>query len=126
LKLLKAYGLYNDLKKSNKVLLIRPVGYLDMLILEKNAKKIITDSGGIQKEAYFLKIPCITLRDRTEWIETVEDGWNILVGTEKEKILKAIREFEPRNETYAYKFGDGKASKKIVRTIIGVLYKHSE
>jgi UDP-N-acetylglucosamine 2-epimerase (non-hydrolysing) len=120
LKLLKAYGLYNDLEKSDRILLTKPVGYLDMLVLEKNAKKIVTDSGGVQKEAYFLKVPCVTLRDRTEWIETVEDGWNILVGTEKEKILKAIREFEPHGETYAYRFGDGKASEKIVKVIIEV------
>jgi UDP-N-acetylglucosamine 2-epimerase (non-hydrolysing) len=120
LKLLKVSGLYNDLKKSKGILLIKPVGYLDMLVLEKNAKKIITDSGGVQKEAYFLKVPCITLRDRTEWMETVEDGWNVLVGTEKERILKAIRAFEPHDETYAYKFGDGKASEKIVKVIIEV------
>jgi UDP-N-acetylglucosamine 2-epimerase (non-hydrolysing) len=120
LKVLKTCGIYNDLEKSNKILLIEPVGYLDMLVLEKNAKKIITDSGGVQKEAYFLKVPCVTLRDRTEWIETVEDGWNILAGAEKENILKAIREFEPHDETYAYKFGDGKASEKIVKVIIEV------
>ena len=115
LKYLKAYKIFDTLKKSDNVLLIKPVSYLDILILEKNAKKILTDSGGIQKEAYFLKIPCITLRDRTEWVETVDDGWNILVDSDKEKISRAIREFEPNRHVYAQKFGDGKASEKIVK-----------
>jgi UDP-N-acetylglucosamine 2-epimerase (non-hydrolysing) len=119
-KFLRAYGLYESLKKAENVILIKPVGYLDMLMLEKNAKKILTDSGGVQKEAYFLKVPCITLRERTEWVETVEDGWNVLVGADKEKILRAVREFEPSGETYTYKFGDGRASEKIAEVIKNV------
>jgi len=119
-KSLKIYGLLDRLKKAENVLLIKPVGYLDMLLLEKNAKKILTDSGGVQKEAYLLKVPCITLRERTEWIETVEDGWNILVGANKEKILKALKEFEPNGETYSYKFGDGRASERIVKILMEV------
>ncbi|MEX2007800.1 MAG: UDP-N-acetylglucosamine 2-epimerase (non-hydrolyzing), partial [Candidatus Levyibacteriota bacterium] len=71
--------------------LIDPVGYRENLILMENAKKVLTDSGGIQKEAYFLKVPCITMRDETEWVETVEDGWNILTGADKNKILKAVK-----------------------------------
>jgi len=121
-KYLNQYGLMEELEKSDNVLLLNPVGYLDMLLLEENAKKILTDSGGVQKEAYFLKVPCITLRERTEWVETVEDGWNILVGTDKEKILKAIVEFEPTGETYTYKFGTGDASKKVVK-ILGESYE---
>jgi UDP-N-acetylglucosamine 2-epimerase (non-hydrolysing) len=117
-KYLKTYGLYEKLKKAENVLLIKPVGYLDMLVLEKNARMILTDSGGVQKEAYLLKVPCITLRERTEWVETVEDGWNVLVGADKERILKAIREFEPNGETYTYKFGDGKASTRIARILL--------
>ncbi len=118
-KYLKAYGLMERIEKAPNIVLIPPVGYLDMLILEENARKILTDSGGIQKEAYFLKVPCITLRTRTEWVETVEDGWNVLVGADKSKILNAIRSFEPRGETYSYRFGDGKASKRIVRILYG-------
>ncbi|ASJ11444.1 non-hydrolyzing UDP-N-acetylglucosamine 2-epimerase [Thermococcus thioreducens] len=116
-KYLKAYGLIGKIKSVGNVMLIPPVGYLDMLVLEENAGKILTDSGGVQKEAYFLKVPCITLREKTEWVETVEDGWNILVGADKEEILKAIKEFEPNGETYTYKFGDGKASEKIVKIL---------
>ena len=100
-----------------KLEIISPVGYLDMLYLEKNAKKILTDSGGVQKEAYWLKIPCITLRDRTEWGETVKNGWNILVGANKEKIIESIRSFEPQKLQYKY-FGNGKAAKRIIRIII--------
>ena len=119
-KYLKRYSLTERIEKAENVLMIPPVGYLDMIILEENAKKILTDSGGVQKEAYFLKVPCITLRERTEWVETVEDGWNLLVGADKEKILKAIKEFEPKGETYTYRFGDGKASGRIVRVLSGV------
>lgn len=92
-KYLKAYGLFDKLQE--KVKLIKPLGYLKFLKLMNNAKRILTDSGGIQKEAYILGIPCITLRDNTEWLETVEDGWNVLVGTDKEKIVNAALHFEP-------------------------------
>lgn len=120
LKFLKAYGLYERLESSGNMILTKPVGYLDMLLLENNARKILTDSGGVQKEAYFLKVPCITLREKTEWIETVEDGWNALVGAEKDKILWAIKNFEPKGETYSYKFGDGRAAEKIAEVLLGV------
>lgn len=73
----------------------KPLGYTEFLKLMTHAKKILTDSGGIQKEAYILRVPCITLRNVTEWVETVDDGWNILVGTDKEKIVEAIENFNP-------------------------------
>ncbi len=99
--------------KNSKLKFISPVGYLDMLILEQNAKAILTDSGGMQKEAYFFSVPCVTLRTETEWVETVEAGWNAVVGADRKKIVEAVRSFKidkSRPELY----GDGKAAKKIV------------
>lgn len=92
---------------------IEPVGYLDMIALESGARIIVTDSGGVTREAYFLGVPCITLRDETEHVETVECGWNTLVGTDPERILNAVKEFHadrPRPPV----FGDGTAARKIV------------
>jgi UDP-N-acetylglucosamine 2-epimerase len=107
--------LWGDLEKNAHP--VKPLGYLDMLLLEKNAKKILTDSGGVQKEAYMLKTPCITMRDETEWVETVEDGWNVLVGTSKEHILDAVNNFEPKGEQRNV-FGAGDASQKIIEKIL--------
>ncbi len=103
---------------AENIRLIEPVGYLDMLILEKNARLILTDSGGVQKEAYWLGIPCLTLREETEWTETVEAGWNVLVGTSVERMVEAVRTFHPRGERPAL-FGDGRAGEKIVGLLEG-------
>ena len=92
---LRKFGLYEKLENKPSIKITKPLSYLDFLKLASNAKKILTDSGGIQKEAYILKIPCITLRENTEWVETVEDRWNILVGADKEKILSSIQGFNP-------------------------------
>ena len=100
-----------------KLKIVNPVGYLDMLYLEKNAKKILTDSGGVQKEAYWLKVPCITLRKETEWVETVKNGWNVLVGTNKEKIIRAVKNFNPKRKQQKH-FGSGRSAKKIVKILI--------
>jgi UDP-N-acetylglucosamine 2-epimerase len=113
-KKLMQFGLWDKITKNVKVM--KPVGYLDMLMLEKNAKKILTDSGGIQKEAYIFKVPCITLRENTEWIETIDEGWNVLVGANKEKIVKMANDFEPINEQRDI-FGSGDASVKITKVI---------
>ena len=110
LKYLKLYGLERSLPEN--IRLIPPLGYLDMIKLMANARKILTDSGGMQKEAYLLKVPCITLRENTEWVETVEDGWNVLVGTDADLIVRMVKEFTP---VHAQKelFGGGNASRKI-------------
>jgi UDP-N-acetylglucosamine 2-epimerase len=100
------------------VRVVKPVGYLDMLILEKNARLILTDSGGIQKEAYFFAVPCVTLRQETEWVETVEVGWNMLVGADCREILDAVRGFYPPGERVNL-FGDGQASAKVVKILSG-------
>lgn len=94
------------------VRMIEPVGYLDMMMLERHAALIATDSGGVQKEAYFCKVPCITLRDETEWIETVETGANQLVGAEQEKISRALQMGSVKLDWPAL-YGDGHASRLI-------------
>ncbi|NFA60917.1 UDP-N-acetylglucosamine 2-epimerase (non-hydrolyzing) [Clostridium sporogenes] len=108
-----------NLQFSNNIKLIEPVGYLDMITLEMNSQKIVTDSGGVQKEAFFMKKPCITMRDETEWVETVKNGWNIVVGTDKNKILNSILNFQPNGYQKSI-FGDGKASYKILDIINNV------
>ncbi len=113
-KNLEAFGLWDALEQKVKVL--PPLDYLDFLGLVIDAAKVVTDSGGVQKEAYFFGIPCVTLRDETEWIETVEDGWNALVGTEAEDILHAIRHFNPSG-TKSKSFGDGHAAEHIAAII---------
>ena len=111
-KFINDYGLnFNE-----NIKVIDPIGYLEMLMLEENSKMIVTDSGGVQKEAYFMGKPCITMRGETEWVETVECGWNVVVGTDKDKILYNIKNFKPANKQEAI-FGDGNASKKILNII---------
>ena len=96
-----------------KIRMIAPVGYLDMVRLEKDARFILTDSGGIQKEAYWLSVPCITMRNETEWVETVYTGWNVLAGTDKEKILHSIQTLSPP-DVHPPLYGDGKAAMRCV------------
>ncbi len=104
------------LQLSSTVKLLEPVSYLDMLALERNARLILTDSGGLQKEAYFFGVPCVTLREETEWVETTETGWNMLVGASREKIVQAVQGFRPRGKRPEI-FGDGKASQKIAKRL---------
>ena len=105
----------NSINYNDNIILIEPVSYLKMLLLLKNCKKVLTDSGGLQKEAYFLQKPCITLRDETEWIETLENNWNFVVGTDKQLILEKtlINDFGKQKKHY----GDGKAGEKILSII---------
>lgn len=113
-KNLEAFGLWATASK--RLRLLPPVDYLDFLGLLMDAAKVVTDSGGVQKEAYFFGVPCVTLRDETEWIETVEDGWNALVGTEREDILHAIEHFNPAG-TKSKSFGDGHAAERIAAIV---------
>lgn len=112
---LKHVKLYAKLKKCKNVQITKPVGYIDFLALLQNAKKIVTDSGGVQKESYLLGVPCITLRKNTEWVETVKAGANILTGANTGKIIKAVKEWMPHSPFFNKKpiFGDGKTSAKI-------------
>jgi UDP-N-acetylglucosamine 2-epimerase len=116
-KMIKVHRL---LAKSEGLRLIDPVSYFDMLTLEKNAKAILTDSGGVQKEAYWLNVPCLTLREETEWVDIVAEGWNRLVGFEAKKILKGVDHFGRKGlrKRKAGLFGDGKASEKIVSHLV--------
>jgi UDP-N-acetylglucosamine 2-epimerase len=97
---------------SEQVKFIEPVGYLDMVALERAARVILTDSGGVQKEAYWLGVPCITLRDETEWVETVQAGWNTLVGADTQRILQAAREACIPSES-SHLYGDAHAAQRI-------------
>jgi UDP-N-acetylglucosamine 2-epimerase len=99
------------------VLAIEPLGYLDTIWLEANADCILTDSGGMQKEAYWLGTRCITLREETEWVETVELGWNLLAGTDTQAIVKAALTWKPEQERKPV-YGDGYASDKITDILI--------
>ncbi len=115
-KYLGEYGLLERMPENVQV--VEPLGYLDMLRLMAHAKKILTDSGGVQKEAYMLGVPCITLRENTEWVETVEAGWNVLVGAEKERIAGAIRSFSPASRPKDL-FGGGESSLRIRSILTG-------
>jgi UDP-N-acetylglucosamine 2-epimerase (non-hydrolysing) len=122
-KQLKRSGLYGQLRKQKHVKVIKPVSYHDNLNLIRNGKAVLTDSGGIQKEAFWLHTPCITLRNNTEWIETIKMKANCLTGSDTKKILQALQR-TMKNKTikeYLRKlpnpFGDGNASKKIIEAI---------
>jgi len=100
----------NSMMIPENVLLSKPVGYLDFIKLESCSMKIITDSGGIQKEAYILKKPCITIRPETEWVETVNEGWNVLVDVDSDDFVNAVETFNPSQEQSDL-FGENVAQK---------------
>lgn len=120
-KLIADYGI-----RPQGVIAVEPVGYLPMLWLTSHAKMVLTDSGGLQKEAYFMRTPCVTMRDQTEWVETLEGGWNVLTQISPDSILScAERRFDtscPQNNA----FGDGKAAEKITGLISEFLARGGE
>jgi UDP-N-acetylglucosamine 2-epimerase len=124
LKQLASSHLVNSLKRSRNVVLSRPVGYLELIALLESAAAVLTDSGGIQKEAFLLGVPCVTMRRATEWPETVRAGANVLVDADGKKILQAVlqatKKQRPRRRPILARnpFGDGKASNRIVNTIL--------
>jgi UDP-N-acetylglucosamine 2-epimerase len=105
-----------NIKLSDNIKIIDPVSYLEMIILLKNCRKVLTDSGGLQKEAFFLKKQCITLRDETEWTETLENNWNFVVGTNPQLILDKLKaeKIEKQNDY----FGDGSSVKRILDALL--------
>jgi UDP-GlcNAc3NAcA epimerase len=105
---LEAAGL---LERLEGVTVVAPLGYLDFLELARHARAILTDSGGVQKEAYLLGVPCVTLRDTTEWVETVEVGWNVLVDLDPEAALAALKRTPPAERPELY--GGGRAAERV-------------
>jgi len=103
-----------DYRPSPHVRIVDPLGYLDMVALEQAARLILTDSGGVQKEAYWLGVPCVTLRPETEWVETVRVGWNVLAGSDTPRIVELVRSFSPPAERPLL-YGEDGAAMRCVR-----------
>ncbi|HKX20814.1 MAG TPA: UDP-N-acetylglucosamine 2-epimerase (non-hydrolyzing) [Nitrososphaeraceae archaeon] len=120
-KMFKTFGLLDRLLKCSNVKMILPVGYIDFIALLQNSLKVITDSGGIQKEAYLLKVPCVTMRRTTEWVETIKGQWNILTGIDSEKIVHAVKRRPPTSNYSKSAFGNGKTSQIISNLISSIL-----
>ncbi len=113
-------AMFTKLEKENNyknILAVEPVDYITMLYLTKNAEKVITDSGGLQKECYFLNTPCITVRDETEWVETLKNGYNILSSSKGMELYNKIVNAKIISSKKANYFGDGKTSDKIVEIL---------
>ena len=106
---------------SRNIKMVRPLGYVEFLTLIYYSDKILTDSGGVQKQAYFSRKPCITLRNETEWIDTVKAGVNVLVDSNINKIVDSTNSFTPQYDLYNTNiFGDGRAAKKILNNLIEI------
>lgn len=108
-----------ELKALNGIELIRPLGFLEFLQLETNAKLVLTDSGGVQEETCILKVPCVTLRENTERPETLEVGGNVLAGTNQTRIWDSVRVMLSKQKNWENPFGDGKTGERIIDIILG-------
>jgi UDP-GlcNAc3NAcA epimerase len=106
-----------EIRPGSNVRIVEPVGYIDMLQLLQSSAAAITDSGGLQKEAYYVGVPCITLRSETEWTETVDAGWNRLSGCEEERIVEAVETAKHPPSARPELYGDGKAAARIARIL---------
>jgi UDP-N-acetylglucosamine 2-epimerase len=113
---LDATGALRRLEAREDLVITPPLGYLDFLKLLRHAAAVLTDSGGVQKEAYLLEVPCLTLRENTEWVETVELGWNRLVGLDRERVLTALAHLE-RPPVHPDLYGGGRAGERVVEAI---------
>jgi UDP-N-acetylglucosamine 2-epimerase len=109
---LEASGLRPRLDAAPNVVLTPPLGYLDFMKLAAHARAVLTDSGGVQKEAYLLGVPCVTLRDTTEWVETVEAGWNVLADLDRDAALAALERPRPAGERPEL-YGGGRAAERV-------------
>jgi UDP-GlcNAc3NAcA epimerase len=110
----------DDLATGQDLMVIPPVGYLDMVMLERGAAVIATDSGGVQKEAFFYGVPCVTLRDETEWLELVQMGWNRLAPPGQADIAATVQEAIGKKGNSGSPYGDGNAAQRIVTTLMQV------
>ena len=115
-KNMRRWSIYQKLAKASNAVVTKPLGYFDFLKLEMHARKILTDSGGVQKEAYWFRVPCITVFGNSPWPETIEQGWNKLVGYDVVKIVAAIND-DRVPKTWREVFGNGRACEKIVNII---------
>jgi UDP-GlcNAc3NAcA epimerase len=101
-----------------KVCVVDPLSFIDMVRLEQSARAIVTDSGGVQKEAFFHGVPCVTMRDETEWTETVDLGWNHLVGADRSKIVDAVLDARTPKDPPPFLYGNGSASEAIIERLL--------
>jgi UDP-N-acetylglucosamine 2-epimerase len=117
-KALDDHGLFATIGREEMTSLrfIEPLGYPDMVRLVSSARMVLTDSGGLQKEAYWLGVPCVTLRDETEWVETIESGWNVLAGINHKKIIQAVQGFTPPSMRPSL-YGDGHTAMRCIEIL---------
>lgn len=115
-KFIRLQRMETYVKKIKNLKIINPTSYSETISLEQNAKVILTDSGGVQKEAYMAQVPCVTLREETEWVETVQSGWNKLAGTDVKKIARFVKNF-PKPKSHPNFLGKGEAYLKISQII---------
>jgi UDP-GlcNAc3NAcA epimerase len=114
-RLLQTHGLAD---KIGNIVVLEPLPYLDMVALEQAAYVICTDSGGVQKEAYFFDVPCVTMRDETEWVELVQAGGNQLAGADRERIKSAVKRASTQPKSTIQAYGDGHTAEKILNILI--------